>query len=211
MTGIDQTDASRDLMAKCGRPIVQIMEPSADPIDMAVGFSHYDASRALAAHLIAAGHRRIGFLAARLDPRSLRRIQGYKDALSQEGLADETLMTVTPAPSSTALGRDLFRDLLARRPDIDAVMCVNDDVAFGVLFECQRAGIAVPGRIGVAGFNDLDGAAVIYPSLTTVKTPRYQIGRKAVEMAIAAIEGVDIPQRRIDLGFEIQARESTRN
>jgi LacI family gluconate utilization system Gnt-I transcriptional repressor len=210
MTGIDQTPAARELLARSGRPIVQMMETSPDPVDMAVGFSHYDAGRAITRHMIAAGHRRIGFIGARLDPRSVRRIQGYKDALQAEGLADDALLNVTHAPSSISLGGDLFRELLARRPDLDAVMCVNDDLAFGALYECQRAGVAVPGRIGVAGFNDLDGAAVAYPSLTTVRTPRYAMGRKAVEMAIAAIEGKPIPERQIDLGFEIQARDSTR-
>lgn len=211
VTGIDQTETSRRLLAACERPVVQIMETLSDPIDMVVGFSQYDAGRAIAEHMVAIGYRRIGFLAARLDPRSLRRIEGYKDVLRREGLSDDSLLSTTPAPSSIALGRDLFRDLLARRPDIDAVLCVNDDLAFGALFECQRAGIAVPDRIGVAGFNDLDGAAAVYPSLTTVRTPRYQIGRKAVEMAIAAIEGAAIPGKQVDLGFEIQARESTRS
>lgn len=211
MTGVDQTETARDLMAKCGRPVVQMMETAPDVVDMSVGFSHYDASRSLANRMIAAGYRRIGFLGARLDPRSLRRIAGYKDALRDAGLFDDSLLTVTPAPSSIACGRDIFRDLIARRPDIDAVMCVNDDIAFGVLFECQRAGVAVPARLGVAGFNDLDGAAVTYPSLTTVRTPRYQIGRKAVEMAIDAIEGRDIVDKRFDLGFELLMRESTRN
>jgi LacI family gluconate utilization system Gnt-I transcriptional repressor len=210
MTGIDQTHGSRELMVRSGRPIVQIMETTDEPVDMTVGFSHYEAGRAITLHMLAAGYRRIGFLGARLDPRSLRRIKGYKDVLQAEGLAEDSLLAVTHAPSSIALGRDLFRDLLARRPDIDAVMCVNDDVALGALFECQRAGVAVPGRIGIAGFNDLEGAEIAYPALTTVRTPRYQIGRKAVEMAIAAVEGAEIPERRVDLGFQVKARESTR-
>ncbi|MET0606683.1 MAG: LacI family DNA-binding transcriptional regulator [Beijerinckiaceae bacterium] len=210
MTGVDQTKAARELMERCGRPVIQIMEATDAPVDMAVGFSHYEAGRAVTRHLLDSGFRRIGFLGARLDPRSLRRIKGCQDVLQEEGLSDPSLLEATQAPSSVALGGHLLRRLMARRPDIDAVLCVNDDVALGALFECQRSGVAVPGRLGIAGFNDLDGAAVACPSLTTVRTPRYEIGRRAVGMAIAAIEGTSIIDRRLDLGFEIVARESTR-
>ncbi|WP_342360467.1 LacI family DNA-binding transcriptional regulator [Terrarubrum flagellatum] len=210
LTGVDQTEAARALLRECGRPVVQIMDAAATPIDMAVGFSHFDAGRALAQRMLGLGYRRIGYIAARLDPRTLRRIAGYQDALAEIGVRDQTLIASTPASSSMALGRNLFRELHARRPDIDAVMANNDDLALGALFECQRSGLRVPDDIGVAGFNDLEAAAAVYPSLTTVSTPRYEIGRRAVEMAVAAIEGAPIPAKSIDLGFSVRIRESTR-
>ena len=210
MTGIDQTGASRDLLARCDRPVVQIMEKTADPVDMLVGFSHFEASRALTRHMLSVGYRRIGYLAARLDPRTQRRIQGYQDALREAGCADPKLLTATPASSSMTLGRDMFRDLFGRHPDVDAVLCNNDDLAFGALFECQRSGIRVPDQVGIAGFNDIEGTAITCPSLTTVRTPRYEIGRQAIEMAIAAVGGLPAASKSVDLGYEIMPRESTR-
>jgi LacI family gluconate utilization system Gnt-I transcriptional repressor len=78
-----------------------------------------------------------------------------------------------------------------------------------VLFECHRASIAVPPTIGICGFNDLDMMEVAFPSVTSIRTPRYEIGRQAVLMARAAISGSRPEDRVADLGFELKRREST--
>jgi LacI family gluconate utilization system Gnt-I transcriptional repressor len=209
VSGIDQTPASRALLETAGCPVVQIMEIGPEPIDMMVGFSHFDGGRAVTRHLVEAGYRRIGFVGARMDPRSQRRLAGYRAAMEAAGLFDARLVTTTPTPSSVSLGRELLRDALSRAPDLDAVFCNNDDLALGVLFECNRAALAVPGRIGIAGFNDLEMMAVAYPSLTSVRTHRNDIGRRAMSMALAAIAGRRPEQRVVDVGFELKPREST--
>jgi LacI family transcriptional regulator, gluconate utilization system Gnt-I transcriptional repressor len=107
------------------------------------------------------------------------------------------------------LGRDLFRDALAKGPTLEAVFCNNDDLALGVLFECHRASIKVPQTIGICGFNDLDMMQVAFPSVTSVRTHRYSIGRRAAAMALTAMSGERPGERIVDLGFELKAREST--
>jgi LacI family gluconate utilization system Gnt-I transcriptional repressor len=209
LSGIDQTATSRAILKEAGCPVVQIMEIGTDPIDMMIGFSHVEGGRAVTRHLIEAGYRRIGFIGARMDPRSQRRLAGYRAALEEAGLFDLRLVTTTTAPSSVSLGRELFRDALAKVPTLDAVFCNNDDLALGVLFECNRAALAVPGKIGIAGFNDLEMMDVAYPSITSVRTPRYDIGRRAIAMARAAIAGERPEQRVVDTGFELMRREST--
>jgi LacI family transcriptional regulator, gluconate utilization system Gnt-I transcriptional repressor len=209
VSGIDQTAAARALLEGADCPVVQIMEIGPDPIDMMIGFSHFEGGRTVARHLIASGYRRIGFVGARMDPRSQRRLAGYRAALEEAGLFDLRLVTTTPTPSSVSLGRELLRDALAKVADLDAVFCNNDDLALGVLFECNRSAIAVPQRIGIAGFNDLDMMDVAFPSLTSVRTHRYDIGRQAISMVRAAIGGARPEKRVIDVGFELQVREST--
>lgn len=209
VAGIDQTPASRKLLENAGCPVVQVMETGPDPVDMMVGFSHLDGGRAATEHLIEAGYRRIGFIGARMDPRSQRRLAGYRMAVEKAGLFDPRLITTTPVPSSVTLGRELFRDALAKMPTLDGVFCNNDDIALGALFECHRASIDVPKRIGIVGFNDLDMMQVAFPSVTSIRTPRYEIGRRAVAMALAAIGGEPPQQRVVDLGFELMRREST--
>lgn len=209
ISGIDQTDSVRELLDKADCPVVQIMETGTDPIDMMVGFSHFDGGRAATAHMIERGYRRIGFLGARMDPRSQRRLAGYRAAMEEAGLFDPRLITTTPVPSSVSLGRDLFRDALAKVPTLEGVFCNNDDLALGVLFECHRASIDVPQTIGICGFNDLDMMQVAFPSVTSVRTHRYKIGRQAVELALGAIAGGRPAQRILDLGFELKPREST--
>ena len=209
VTGIDQTTESRTMLDAADCPIVQIMEIGPNPVDMMIGFSHYEAARAALDHLLEQGHRRIGFLGARMDPRVQRRLDGYQAAMKEAGLFEQRLVVTTATPTSVTLGGALFADLLAREPDIDAVFCVNDDLALGVLFECQRRQISVPGKMAIVGFNDLEFMASAVPSLTSVRTNRYEMGRHAVTMVIDAVEGRRPQEPVLDLGFQLMVRQSS--
>ena len=209
VTGINQTSQSRSVMEAMNCPIVQIMEIGPDPVDMMVGFSHNKAAFAAVSHLIEQNYRRIGFLGARMDPRVQRRLEGYRDAMKAASLFDPALILTTPVPTSVTMGGTLFADLLARMPDIDAVFCVNDDIALGVLFECQRRQIQVPEDMAIVGFNDLEFMASAVPSLTSVRTNRYEMGRNAITMVMAAIEGDRPATPVVDLGFELMIRGSS--
>jgi LacI family gluconate utilization system Gnt-I transcriptional repressor len=209
VAGIDQTPAARRLLESAGCPVVQIMEVGPDPVDLMIGFSHLDGGRAVTRHLIETGRKRIAFLGARMDPRSYRRLSGFTEAMTEAGLFDERLLTTTTRPSSISMGSELFAETLARVTDLDGVVCNNDDLALGVLFACHRKGIDVPGRVGIAGFNDHEMMAAAYPSITSLRTPRYEIGRRAVAMALAEISGETADERIVDLGFELKIREST--
>jgi LacI family transcriptional regulator, gluconate utilization system Gnt-I transcriptional repressor len=209
VTGIDQTGESRSVMEAMNCPIAQIMEIGPDPVDMMVGFSHYDAAFAAVSHLIAQGFQRIGFLGAQMDPRVQRRFGGYRDAMKTASLFDPRLIVTTPVPTSVTLGGTLLADLLSKSSDSDAVFCGNDDLALGVLFECQRRHISVPDDMAIVGFNDLEFMASAVPSLTSVRTNRYEMGRRAVTMVTAAIDGNHPPEPVVDLGFELMIRQSS--
>lgn len=209
VTGIDQTKESRSIMEASDCPIVQIMEIGPEPVDMMIGFSHSDAGQAAIAHLLAEGCRRIGFLGARMDPRVQRRFQGYQAAMNDAGLFDPNLVVTTPVPTSVTLGGALFADLLMKAPDTDAVFCANDDLALGVLFECRRRHIAVPEQMAIVGFNDLEFMASAVPTLSSVRTNRYEMGRNAAAMVIEAIEGRRPDQPVVDLGYSVMARQSS--
>ncbi len=209
VTGIDQTAESRSVMEAMNCPIVQIMEIGPDPVDLMVGFSHYDAAFAAVSHLIGQGFRRIGFLGAQMDPRVQRRLQGYRDAMKAASLFDPRTIVTTPVPTTVTLGGTLFADLLSRTPDVEAVISVNDDLALGVLFECQRRHISVPDDMAIVGFNDMEFMASAVPSLTSVRTNRYEMGRRAVTMVTAAIDGNRPPEPIVDLGFELMIRQSS--
>ncbi|WP_336057952.1 LacI family DNA-binding transcriptional regulator [Nitratireductor sp. CH_MIT9313-5] len=209
VSGTDQSPATRAMLENADCPVVQIMEIGPDPVDMMVGFSHREGAKAAVTHLADAGYRRIAFLGARMDPRTQRRLQGYEDALRGHGLADPDLVVTTPRASSITLGGWLLGELLAKRPDVDAVFCNNDDIALGVLFEAQRRKIDVPGKLGICGFNDLEMMASACPSLTSLRTHRETMGREGIHMLIRSIEGDRPDERVVDLGFELMARESS--
>lgn len=209
VTGLDQSERAKALLRQADCPIVQIMEIGDDPIDMMVGLSHRDAGRAATRHLRDRGYRRIGFLGARMDPRTQRRLEGYEGVMKEDGLHDERLIVTTRRASTVTLGCELLIELLSRAPDVDAVFCNNDDLAIGVLFECQRRRISVPQEFGICGFNDLEMMAVANPPLTSVRTNRTEMGCRAIEMLIARIGGEEIDAPVVDLGFEVVARRST--
>jgi LacI family gluconate utilization system Gnt-I transcriptional repressor len=72
-----------------------------------------------------------------------------------------------------------------------------------------RLGIAVPNQVAIAGFNDLTGSDQMLPPLTTVRTPRAQIGEAAAQMLLTLMRGKEPPCTQLDLGFEIVQRQST--
>ena len=118
-------------------------------------------------------------------------------------------MLHTGEPSSANVGRSLMSDLLDRSPEVDSVFCNNDDIALGALFECQRRGVNVPNEIGICGFNDFEISSVTFPTLTSVCSNRFKMGKLAMEMLMRASEGEEIEQPSVDLGFQVVEREST--
>lgn len=189
-------------------PAVRMFDLGRSQHDLSVGFSQTRAGQAVARHLVQRGYRRPAFLAAQLDPRMMKRREGFRKGLIEAGIQPD-IEVLLPEPTTVNMGAQLLRRVLEQHPDCDSVFCCNDDLALGALFECQRQGISVPGQMAIAGFNDLSWAACATPSITTVVTPRYDIGYKSAEMLVRQLKGEDIPKGRLDLGFELAVREST--
>lgn len=212
ITGLNDSIAMRTLKANSNLPCVHLMDlPVAndDEHTYCVGFKQSDAGAALTEHLLSKGYRRIAFAGAQLDERVIQRLHGWRHVLQKAKLYDPTLEWLNPASSSLALGATMFEQIIGQSPAVDAIFFCNDDLAQGALLAALRLGISVPNRIAVAGFNDLTGSDQMVPTLTTVRTPRTQIGLSAANMLLALIrKDTNIP-RSIDLGYEIVVRDST--
>ena len=103
----------------------------------------------------------------------------------------------------------MFEQILSIRPRVDAIFFCNDDLAQGGLLAALRIGIKVPRQVSIAGFNDLPGSAEFVPSLTTIKTPRWEIGVQSAKMLLQLMRGEPVAETNIDLGFELLVRQST--
>ena len=208
LSGLTHSKRVEQMLATSRVPIVSMMDMSSDPAQASVGFSQSQAGYAMTRYLIDKGHRRIGFVAAQLDERTLRRAEGYRKAMQESGLNDPKLEVMVSDPSTIALGAELLGRMLAQAPDCQAIFCCNDDLAHGAIYQCQRRGIAVPQQLAICGFNDLPASAWMNPSVTTVGTPRYRIGHEAATLLRAVIKGEQPAITQIDLGFTLMARES---
>jgi LacI family transcriptional regulator, gluconate utilization system Gnt-I transcriptional repressor len=209
VTGFDRTERSRQLIAASGVPCVHLMETTDAPGVYCVGFSQQDAGAAITDHLLARGRRRIAFVAAQLDPRTMQRAEGYRRSLRAAGCYDARLEVLSPERSSIRLGAQLMEELLRHRPDVDAVFFCNDDLAQGGLLAGQRLGVAVPQRVAVVGFNDLAGSDQMVPPLTTVRTPRSEIGEAGAHMLLALMRGEQPQPSCVRLGYEVVERLSS--
>ena len=208
LSGVNYREATRRLLEQARVPVVHLMELSDQPGIYSVGFSQEAAAEAMTEHLLKLGRKRIAFVASQLDSRTLARGRGYRDTLMRAGLYDSRRELMVPDPSSIDLGGRLLERLLQQAPDVDAVFFCNDDLAQGGLFECLRRGISVPTQLAVAGFNDLPASACTVPSLTTIATPRFEIGFQGAHMLMTLIDGDKITKSSVDLGFALKVRQS---
>jgi LacI family gluconate utilization system Gnt-I transcriptional repressor len=208
VTGYERNDATHAMVAQSGVPCVHLMESTPRSGLYCVGLSQSDASAELTRHLLASGKRRIAFAAAQMDARTLERLGGWRFEMQQAGLYDAKLEWLNRAPSSLALGGQMLAEILAQNPPVDAVFFCNDDLAQGALLAAQRMGIPVPQRVAIAGFNDLTGSDQMCPPLTTIRTPRSEIGHAAGHMLLALMANEPVAQTCVDVGYKLVVRGS---
>jgi LacI family gluconate utilization system Gnt-I transcriptional repressor len=209
LTGLERSEATRALVRASGVPCVHLMDLATTPGVYSVGFSQADAAASMTRHLLERGRRRIAFAAAQLDPRTLQRLDGWRREMQLAGLHAPTLEWLNPAPSSLALGGTMFEQIIAQVPPVDAIFFCNDDLAQGALLAALRLSVPVPDRVAVAGFNDLTGSDQMLPTLTTVRTPRAEIGTAAARMLLSLMRGEAPASPCVDLGYEVVVRQST--
>ncbi|MDM0044305.1 LacI family DNA-binding transcriptional regulator [Variovorax dokdonensis] len=209
VTGLQQNRATRALIEASGVPCVHAMDIAPDKGVHSVGFSQQEAGAAMTRHLLGRGRRRIAFAAAQLDPRTISRQEGWRLEMERAGLYAPSLEWLNASPSSLALGAAMFEQIVSVRPAVDAIFFNNDDLAQGALLAALRMGIEVPRQIAIAGFNDLTGSDQMVPPLTTVRTPRREIGESAARMLLTLMRG-GLPERAcVDVGFELVVRASS--
>ena len=208
LTGFDRTPASHQMLEASGIPCVHMMELDPRQGAYSVGFSQEQAGAQAALHLLGRGRTRLAYMAAQLDTRVLQRGAGFRQVLEDAGLFDADLQVTTPLPSSIGLGGELFARLLDEHPDVDGIVFCNDDLAQGASLEALRLGVAIPQRVSLVGFNDLPGSAHMVPRLTSIRTPRQEVGQRAAQLLLGLLDGAP-QQARVDLGFELVVRESS--
>jgi LacI family gluconate utilization system Gnt-I transcriptional repressor len=211
LTGTTHTRGTRRMLAAARIPVVETGNLTATPIDMVVGYSNFEAARAMTHALVAGGRRAIGYIGQRgreFIDRVQDRHSGYVAALRDRALTPIDALEVEVELSHRG-GAAGVAELLSRRRDVDAFFCTSDVIAIGALFECQRRRIAVPRRIAIAGMDDQEIASQCVPALSTMRMPRYEMGRHAATLLCRVLDGEPVRTKSTDLGFEVVLRETT--
>jgi LacI family transcriptional regulator len=172
-----------------------------------IGVDNAAGIRDMVAALVGLGHRRIAFLAG---PRSLfvarERLAGYRQGLADAGITFDQRLVV-PTGFDHEGGATGVDTLLAGDAPFTAICCANDLLALGALGRLAELGIDVPGEVSIAGFDDISTAALTAPSLSTVRLPLREMGRRGFEHADRLLAG-DAPERQV-LPTEVVLRDST--
>lgn len=197
-----------DLQAT-GAPFVLFDEIVDDASIMSVRTAERDLSCALTKHLLAQGHERIAFIAARLPwPVVEQRYLGYADALEAAGIKREPGYELFEATWQAEGGRDMTEKLLTLPVPPTAIMCGSDVLAIGAISAIKQFGLSVPTDVAVTGFDDFEFSEYADPPLTTVRVPGYAMGRKAASMLISALAGDEVDKSHVVLENELVIRKS---
>ena len=210
-SGLDDPASNQEIerhltaMRADGAAVVHLSPHALGPAD--VGIDNEAGMASMVSALVELGHREIAFLAG---PSTLfvarARLDGYRRGLEAAGIPfDERLVIHTSFdPDGGALGVDTLLGGAAR---FTAIACANDPLAMGALARFAQLGIGVPDRVSVAGFDDVPVAAMTSPSLSTVRLPLREMGRRGFAEAARVLGGADLEQAV--LPTELAMRGST--
>lgn len=211
VAGLEHTDAARAMLKDARVPVVEIMDVDGPAIDSVVGISHRRAGLEMARAIARAGYRRIGFLGTMMphDHRARKRMEGFEEGLAEAGLAlaDKEFYS---GGSALLKGREMTAAILARSPDLDFLYYSNDMIGAGGLLHCLDAGIDVPGRLGLAGFNGVELLDGLPRRLATMDTCRRDVGRLAAAMIAKHADGDRAGGERIELSPVLQLGDTIR-
>jgi LacI family transcriptional regulator len=202
--------SDQDLVAFADRyrPLVVLNRPSGHPgVSLILVDNHRGAELAVS-HLADLGHVAIGMLAGPVtSPSSAQRVEGFCQAVAARGLPAREDWIISGQPTIEGGNRDTLR-LLTQHPQVTALFAYNDLRALGAIQACRDLGRRVPNQCAVVGFDDIRMAAMVRPSLTSVRVDKYFLGQQAMIRLLAMLDEPDTSFPTIHVDVELVKRES---
>jgi LacI family transcriptional regulator len=200
------TKVEQDYIAASGIPVVLLNRAADNTPFSTVCADNERGGRLIAECLLAHGHRNVVHLTGPRNHANLAmRAKGFLDAFRQSG---ETDASVVHGLHTMEGGYQMARNLLRSHHKITAISTANDAVAFGVIKAALEIGIRIPEDVSLAGFDDVELAALVHPPLTTIRQPKYEMGAAALEMIVKLTNAKHrMPEHRL-LGVELVERAS---
>lgn len=214
--GLLVTTADRTLdgleAARRRRPVVLLDRTSPSGAMCSAAVDDVRGGELAVEHLLSLGHRRIGFINGPVSIRQCAdRRKGARKATRTAGLAYRDVLVEVTNPMLNADGGEAALDaLLAADQPPTAIFCVNDVTALGVLRGLRRRGLSVPGDMALVGYDDVEFASLLATPLTSVRQPKYQLGRAAADLLLAeAAQAADHRHQQLLFQPELVVRASS--
>ncbi|KZE63899.1 LacI family transcriptional regulator [Fictibacillus phosphorivorans] len=167
-----------------------------------------EGGRIAADEILKRGSKRITLLKgpAHIQP-AQDRFQGALEVLSQSSV-DFHVMTTTSFAFEDA--EKWAKELFATYPDTDGVLASNDIVATAVLHEALRLGKSIPEDLQIIGFDDIPQSSLLFPPLSTIRQPAYEMGKEAAQLLVKIMNKEKIEQQHIQMPVTFIDRNTTR-
>ncbi|MCF2872419.1 LacI family DNA-binding transcriptional regulator [Octadecabacter sp. G9-8] len=190
LIGYEREQSVYDYLGKRGIPTMLAWSYLPDRPHASVGFDNRASMRVLADRVISMGHRRVAVISGIVDgnDRAEGRLNGIKDSWVANGfdLAD---LPVIETPYEIENGATAFETLMNGTQKPSVIMCGNDVLAAGAMTRAKELGYDIPNDVSVTGFDDIELAKHLHPSLTTVHVPHREMGRTAARELVNLIDG----------------------
>ncbi len=208
LIGHDRTAESYAFLEQRGVPYVVAWAYDPEKSRVSIGFDNRAAMKALTEEVLGLGHRRLGLITAERNgnDRARERAEGVLAAVRERGLP-EGAIRILETSYSIANGAASFRELMAAGERPTVVLCGNDVLAAGALTMAKTLGIRVPEEVSVTGFDDIELAQILSPSLTTVHVPHLEMGRGAAKLLLKLRNG-ETDVKSVELTAPVEWRES---
>jgi LacI family transcriptional regulator len=164
--------------------------------------------RMAALEMIRRGSRRITLLKGPTHVRPAQdRFQGALEVLSESDI-DFYVMSTNSFSFQDA--EKWAKELFSKYPDTDGIIASNDIVATAVLHEALRLGKSIPQDVQIIGFDDIPQSSLLFPSLSTIRQPAYDMGKEAAKLLIRLIKKERVNERNIQMPVTFIERNTTR-
>lgn len=171
-----------------------------------VGNDNYSGARKIISHMLRQGYRKIGvILGDESSSASNERLRAYKDILIENNIKIKEEILLNSSATFEA-GFELAKILINQK--VDSIFTINDSVAMGVMKYCHMNNIQIPKDIGIAGYDDIEQAAMLPVPLTTVHQRKFELGKTAAKVLIDEINNNQSAKQQIILQPELIIRKS---
>ncbi|MBD0734965.1 LacI family DNA-binding transcriptional regulator [Streptomyces sp. CBMA29] len=209
LVSVHEDDPLPDLLEQLDMPAVLNGRRSDLESVSYVDADNVGGARAAVAHLFARGRRAVATITGPPDMYVARcRLDGYRQAVESSSGGSSNSELVARGDFTEEGGRRAMRELLARRPDIDAVFAASDLMAAGARQVLRESGRLVPTDVALVGFEDSAIARHMDPALTSVRQPTEEMGRTMARVLLEEIAERDSVRRHVVLATELIQRDS---